>query len=314
MTKIISAVLIASIGIFISCDSATNNVVQEGDNSIDYSKDHSIIEKLLSGKSLTDEEWDILFNVIDTDTLAIRLIEGKYLGSGLNSGIDKILNILMEDPSRYNELINFMDSTAVLFIERQNINVKLGNSIRKIIKEKINNGWINSICQKYNEGNSLPTMVRLDDIVNFMKAGKLFGSNFDDLANTIIQSLDRLDIVTYEQIEKSGSLYREKLDELSFLDSTDLIKDALVRDFKSELNERYLDELFVDAARLVVSSQMASVSLIQRKYSIGYVRAGRIMDQLEAANIVGPNLGTEPRKILISDEDELAKMLYLTKK
>ena len=62
-----------------------------------------------------------------------------------------------------------------------------------------------------------------------------------------------------------------------------------------------LDPLFKDAARLIVSSQQGSTSLIQRKFSIGYNRAGRIMDQLEKANIVGPAQGSKPREVYFSD-------------
>ena len=62
-----------------------------------------------------------------------------------------------------------------------------------------------------------------------------------------------------------------------------------------------LDPLFKDAARLIVSSQQGSTSLIQRKFSIGYNRAGRIMDQLEKANVVGPAQGSKPREVLFVD-------------
>lgn len=273
MRKTILAALIASIGIFISCDSATNNVAQEVGSNVKDSSEDSIFEKLSAGKSLTNEEWDILFNVIDTDTLAIRLIEGKYLGSKLNSEIDRIINILAEEPYRYNELINKVDSIVLAVLEKQNLNVKLINSVRKEVKEKINIGWMNLLGQKYLDGDSLPTLNSVDDLVNFLKAGKCyFGPKFDDIGNTIIQRLDRLDNVTYVHIEKTGSLYRKKLDELGYLDGADEIKEELVRDFISELNGRYLDELFEDAARLVVSSQMASTPLIQRKFGVEYVR------------------------------------------
>ena len=62
------------------------------------------------------------------------------------------------------------------------------------------------------------------------------------------------------------------------------------------------DDLFEDAARLVVSHQQGSTSLIQRKFSIGYNRAGRIIDQLEAAGIVGPFEGSKARQVLIQDD------------
>jgi len=69
------------------------------------------------------------------------------------------------------------------------------------------------------------------------------------------------------------------------------------------------DSSFGDAARLVVSHQQGSTSLIQRKLSLGYNRAGRIMDQLEAAGIVGGFEGSKARKVLITDTEELDRIL-----
>jgi len=69
------------------------------------------------------------------------------------------------------------------------------------------------------------------------------------------------------------------------------------------------DELFDEVARTVVSNQMGSTSMIQRKFSIGYNRAGRIMDQLEAMGIVGPAEGSKARQVLVQDEYSLEKML-----
>lgn len=74
-----------------------------------------------------------------------------------------------------------------------------------------------------------------------------------------------------------------------------------------DLNNR--DEMFDDAARVVVMNQMGSTSMIQRKFSIGYNRAGRIMDQLEAAGIVGPSEGSKARQVLIQDEYSLEQLL-----
>lgn len=74
-----------------------------------------------------------------------------------------------------------------------------------------------------------------------------------------------------------------------------------------DLNER--DALFDEAARLIVIHQQGSTSLIQRKFSIGYNRAARLMDQLETAGIVGPTQGSKPRDVYISDEYSLEKLL-----
>lgn len=74
-----------------------------------------------------------------------------------------------------------------------------------------------------------------------------------------------------------------------------------------DLSER--DPLFDEAARLIVIQQQGSTSLIQRKFSIGYNRAGRLMDQLEAAGIVGPFEGSKARQVLIQDEYNLEQLL-----
>lgn len=68
-----------------------------------------------------------------------------------------------------------------------------------------------------------------------------------------------------------------------------------------------LDNNFVEAARVLVANQSGSTSLLQRRFSIGYNRAGRLMDQMEAAGIVGPFEGSKARKVLIPDEYSLEK-------
>lgn len=70
-----------------------------------------------------------------------------------------------------------------------------------------------------------------------------------------------------------------------------------------------VDQLFGEAARVIVMSQQGSTSLIQRKFSIGYNRAGRLMDQLEKAGVVGAAHGSKPRDVLIQDENTLQSLL-----
>ena len=70
-----------------------------------------------------------------------------------------------------------------------------------------------------------------------------------------------------------------------------------------------LDPMFKDAAELIVSSQQGSTSLIQRKFSIGYNRAGRLMDQMEKAGIVGPAQGAKPREVYIQDVASLTRII-----
>ena len=95
--------------------------------------------------------------------------------------------------------------------------------------------------------------------------------------------------------EGEGFVLPEYLDE----------NDAPNKDFDAKSK----DEFFNDAARLVVASQFGSTSLLQRKLSLGYNRAGRIIDQLEAAGIVGPYNGSKARDVLVKDEVTLEEML-----
>ena len=76
-----------------------------------------------------------------------------------------------------------------------------------------------------------------------------------------------------------------------------------------DVDMQHLDPLFEDAARLIVREQSGSTSLIQRKFAIGYNRAGRLMDQLEKAGVVGAAMGSKPREVMIQDENSLNNLL-----
>ena len=76
-----------------------------------------------------------------------------------------------------------------------------------------------------------------------------------------------------------------------------------------DVDLRRRDKLFEEAAKIVVQTQQGSVSLLQRKLDIGYPRAGKIIEQLEAAGIVGPFEGSKARAVLISDFDTLDRKL-----
>ncbi len=78
-------------------------------------------------------------------------------------------------------------------------------------------------------------------------------------------------------------------------------------------NMNELDEMFEEAARLVVNTQHGSTSMIQRRLKLGYNRAGRIMDQLETMGIVSPGEGSKPREVLVFNEIELDKILSRAK-
>ena len=78
---------------------------------------------------------------------------------------------------------------------------------------------------------------------------------------------------------------------------------------EKDVDMQHLDPLFEDAARLIVINQSGSTSLIQRKFAIGYNRAGRLMDQLEKAGVVGAAMGSKPREVMIQDEMSLNNLL-----
>lgn len=75
------------------------------------------------------------------------------------------------------------------------------------------------------------------------------------------------------------------------------------------MDARSLDPFFEEAAHAIVLSQQGSTSMIQRRFSIGYNRAGRLMDQMEEAGIVGPAQGSKPREVLIQDENQLNQLI-----
>ena len=75
------------------------------------------------------------------------------------------------------------------------------------------------------------------------------------------------------------------------------------------IDMRDVDERFEEAARMVGMTQKGSTSDIQRRLGMGYAKAGRVMDQLEAAGIVGPQEGSKPRQVLISNMDDLELIL-----
>ena len=75
------------------------------------------------------------------------------------------------------------------------------------------------------------------------------------------------------------------------------------------VDAKNLDPFFEEAAHAIVLSQQGSTSMIQRRFSIGYNRAGRLMDQMEEAGIVGAAQGSKPREVLIQDENQLNSLL-----
>jgi S-DNA-T family DNA segregation ATPase FtsK/SpoIIIE len=104
----------------------------------------------------------------------------------------------------------------------------------------------------------------------------------------------------------SNILAVEKIDEIIDAGYYPKLPETEIEEVVEEIEtDMTVDTLFEEAARLVFRHQVASVSLLQRRLNLGYARAGRIVDQLEAAGIVEPFQGSKSRKVLVEREDEL---------
>ncbi len=134
---------------------------------------------------------------------------------------------------------------------------------------------------------------------------------FDFLFNSKQKSRQiTVDIISNSEIAADKSVVipsNQKL--LSVEEIETLIRQIARGEFtnKNDLQER--DPLFEDAAKLVVSTQMGSASLIQRRMKLGYNRAGLLMNQLELAGIIGPNQGDKAREVFIKTEYDLNRFL-----
>ena len=128
--------------------------------------------------------------------------------------------------------------------------------------------------------------------------------------DVLIQSLDELE----QKLQELQKLKNEEIHEGDKIDSP--VNDVDIHSTESTLTTLYgivdlkrLDPMFADVARYVVTRQEGSTSRLQRAFDLGYNRAGKLSDQLEAAGIVGPNKGSKGRDVLIQSLDELDKKL-----
>ena len=112
----------------------------------------------------------------------------------------------------------------------------------------------------------------------------------------------------FVDIQEIGNITHYILHQQSYLSPYELPDPNYEETIKNDVDMQHLDPMFEDAARLIVREQSGSTSLIQRKFAIGYNRAGHLMDQLEKAGIVGAAHGSKPREVLIMDEMSLEKL------
>ena len=112
-------------------------------------------------------------------------------------------------------------------------------------------------------------------------------------------------MIQLEELEIVGPINGTQPREVLIPDLMYLRKRLQYKLYTEIQEEKKLDDMFEDAARLVVMSQFGSTSLLQRKLSLGYNRAGRIIDQLEITGIVGPYNGSKARDVLVKNMDDL---------
>jgi S-DNA-T family DNA segregation ATPase FtsK/SpoIIIE len=110
--------------------------------------------------------------------------------------------------------------------------------------------------------------------------------------------------VSPEEIHRVVDFIKDQVKEEDVIYTEEIVeKQVVAGDPASESAQFSDDDLFSQAARIVVQAKKGSASLLQRKLSIGYNRAARLLDELQAHGIVGPQEGSKPRQVLISDVD-----------
>ena len=130
-----------------------------------------------------------------------------------------------------------------------------------------------------------------------------FKGNMYQIVSIAIHSETREEMVVYQALYGEGQIWVRPAG--MFFGKVE--RDGKVMDRFMEVG--IVDDRFKDAARLLVQSQCGLRSNLQRKLAISYARAGRILDQLEQAGIVGPMNGSLPREILVKDLDQLEQIL-----
>jgi Ftsk gamma domain len=194
----------------------------------------------------------------------------------------------------YEKVIELCDS----FLEKEKLNIPIWTF--KILAESYELGEQGAISRIY------------DPIKAAFMVGVFNGKNRKAVEN----------ILNKEITEKLSDLIEDAKSQKEALAKIEMLENYLSREFINAIKNKILsisefrgnlhtidmsekDSLFEDAARLIVKQQIGSTSLLQRRMKLGYNRAGRLMDQLEIAGIVGPSQGSHPRDVMFKTEKEL---------
>jgi S-DNA-T family DNA segregation ATPase FtsK/SpoIIIE len=109
--------------------------------------------------------------------------------------------------------------------------------------------------------------------------------------------------INQEEIQRIVAYIKDQTDEIEYMDEVVAGPVALPTAAEAASGGVSGDDLFLQAAQIIVSSQKGSASLLQRRLSIGYNRAAKLIDEMCDAGIVGPANGSKPREVLVSDLD-----------
>lgn len=226
--------------------------------------------------------------------------------------------IKLDSIKEYNDEIdaNYSDDEDVMTLSHKILLSKLKSNVKNGIENKISQFdsakfFYQEVSSKTNEQIEQINEVVIDKLVQYINSdfnlnaiiSKFKLSNNTEAKDKNKKKSDqfRSSILETKVIEDYNNLFakyqsKEKIKTFNIDDNTDF-----------DLDEK--DPLFEDAAKLVVDSQSASSSLLQRKLKLGYNRAGRLINQLEAAEIIGPSQGSKPRDVLIKTDAELQQIL-----
>lgn len=156
-------------------DDAARKVLRATDNTQD-----DIIRKLRAGETLSDDAMEILLRVIDYDFLAKSLIDQKLLGDKLNNNIQKIINILKENPGRYDELTKKMDEAIDTFGLNQEFPDELINSIKKDVRNRIDDS-----VKSADEASSIADNINIDELIDDISKKADNVSNVSEFETTL---------------------------------------------------------------------------------------------------------------------------------
>jgi tetratricopeptide (TPR) repeat protein len=299
-----------SMGIEEDTHGKLKNIVAELNNQINNSTEYNLL--------LTTEFKESHFDFLQ----AINMLSELMDRAQSDISISKQDMLKLESISKFNSEMNsdYSHDDAVLVLSHKILLSKIKEQVKQGIGTKVKeyNSLIllhEDVMLRVNRQVSEFEKLAKTDLLKYLKDG----FKIVDIATNVTPILNDdgiygfyLDYKNYIQRflpqadapHKDGSEDAE-MNDSNLEDQETLMQYAESKDFDPD--DR--DPLFEDAARIIVMHQQASTSLIQRKLKLGYIRAGRIMDQLEGARIVGPFEGSVAREVLIPDENALDLLL-----